>query len=82
MLSITSGTPCACAIAATASMSSTLSRGLAIVSAKIALVLGRSAARKFSGSSGSTKLHSMPKRSKVTENCDQVPPYSVLAATM
>jgi len=49
------GTPASRAIAAMAAMSITFDRGLPSVSEKIALVLGLSALRKFSGSSGSTQ---------------------------
>ena len=40
------------------------------------------ALRKFSGSSGSTKVTSMPIRRKLTSNCVYVPPYSVLEETI
>ena len=56
MLSITSGMLFSCAIFATASISRTLPRGLLIVSPKMHFVFGVMALRKFSGSSGSTKL--------------------------
>src|SRR5450631_76189 len=74
VLSMTSGTPASCAIAATAAMSSTLSCGLPSVSAYSALVLGLIARRKFSGSAESTNVVSMPNWANVTANCEYVPP--------
>ena len=66
VLSTTSGTPASCATPATASMSRMSICGLLIVSAKNALVLGRTAARHWSRSSGlSTKLTAMPIFGKV-----------------
>ena len=44
-------------------------RGLAMVSPYKARVFEVIALRKFSGSSGSTNLTSMPKRRKLTSNC-------------
>ena len=82
VLSIISGTPCSCAILATASMSSTLPRGFEIVSPYRHLVFGVIALRKFSGSSGSTNLTSRPNLRKLTSNCVYVPPYRVLADTI
>ena len=58
VLSTISGSSCSCAIAATASMSSTLPAGLPIVSPKNAFVFGRTARRHASGSSGSTQVSS------------------------
>jgi hypothetical protein len=49
-------------------MSSTLMRGLPMVSANTALVFGVIARRKFSGSSGSTKRVSMPSLRRLTSN--------------
>ena len=61
VLSTTNGTPASWARSATAAMSSTSINGLLIVSAKKALVFGRTAARQASRSSGSsTKSTSMP----------------------
>ena len=58
VLSTISGSSCACAMAATVSMSSTFPAGLPIVSAKNAFVFGRTACRQASGSSGSTQVSS------------------------
>ena len=55
VLSITSGTPCACATSATAAMSSTVRLGLPRLSANTARVFGRIAAAKASGCVASTK---------------------------
>ena len=61
VLSTMSGTPASCATAATPSMSRTSCLGLEMVSAKKSLVLGRTAARQDSRSSGSsTNVVSMP----------------------
>ena len=61
VLSTISGTPASCAMAATASMSRMWFFGFAIVSAKNALVFGRTAERQASRSSGSsTKLTWIP----------------------
>jgi hypothetical protein len=60
------GCPASRAIAPMAAMSITLIAGLPSVSEKIALVLGFSARRKFSGSSGSTSVASMPSFLKLT----------------
>ena len=66
VLSTTSGTPCSWARAATASMSRISDFGLAIVSPKSSLVLGRIAARHESIEVGSsTKVTSRPKRVSV-----------------
>ena len=61
VLSIISGTPCACAAFANFSISSTVSAGLAMVSPKTAFVFGRNAASSSSSEqSGDTKVKSMP----------------------
>jgi hypothetical protein len=52
-------------------MSSTLRRGLATVSAKMQRVLSDSAARKFSGSSESTKTVSMPSFLRLTSSWEK-----------
>ncbi len=70
------GTPASRAMAATAAMSITLIAGLPSVSEKMARVLGLSARRKFSGSSGSTRVASMPKFLKFTASIVYVPPYT------
>jgi hypothetical protein len=44
--------------------------------------VGPHRAAKLSGSDGSTKVVSMPRREKPMPSCPTVPPYSVLAATM
>ena len=51
VLSTMSGTPLSCAMSATRAMSSTLMRGLPMVSAKNSLVFGRTAAAHSCGSS-------------------------------
>ena len=56
VLSTSSGTPCSCAMPATASMSSTLPPGLPIVSQKKAFVLARTAPRQAARSSGFTHV--------------------------
>ncbi len=61
VLSTIRGTPCVWAAVANFSMSSTVSAGLAIVSPKTHLVLGRKAASSSSAlQSGATKVVSMP----------------------
>ncbi len=55
-------------------MSTMLMAGLPSVSEKIAFVFGRIARRKFSGSSGSTRVASMPSFGKLTTNIVCVPP--------
>jgi hypothetical protein len=74
VLSTMNGTPASRATAATAAMSITLMAGLPSVSEKIALVLGLRALRKFSGSSGSTRVASMPSFLKLTASIVYVPP--------
>jgi hypothetical protein len=69
-----SGTPAACAIPAIASRSVTTPPGLARLSTKIALHLGVSAVRKFSGSSGSTKMTFQPNFLKLRPNWVIEPP--------
>ena len=71
---MTSGTPWAWATSAIAAMSSTLTSGLPMVSPYTARVFGRMARVKFSGSDGSTKVVSMPRRLKPTPSCPTVPP--------
>ena len=67
VLSRIRGTPWLWAALANFSMSSTVRAGLAMVSPKTALVLGRKAASSSSGvQSGSTKVNSMPIRFMVT----------------
>jgi hypothetical protein len=66
VLSTMNGTPASRAMAPTAAMSIMLIAGLPSVSEKIALVFGCSARRKFSGSSGSTSVASMPSFLKLT----------------
>ena len=61
VLSTTSGTPFALAIAAMASISTTIPPGLARLSMKIALVLSSMAASMLAGSAGSTQLTFQPK---------------------
>ena len=75
VLSMIRGTPWAWAAAAKRSRSSTVRAGLAMVSPKTALVLGRKAA--FSSSSvqsGETKVTVMPIFAMVTEIRLKVPP--------
>ena len=75
VLSTISGTPCACAAPANFSMSSTVSAGLAMVSPKTALVLGRNAASSSAGvQSGLTNVNSTPILAMVTANRLYVPP--------
>ena len=76
VLSTISGTPCSCATAATASMSSTLPPGLPIVSAKNAFVFGRTASRQADGSSGSTQVSSTSILRSMCLSWFTVPPYS------
>mgnify|MGYP001036831822 CR=1 FL=1 len=64
VLSTTSRAPCPWAIAAAAAMSVRETVGLAGVSTKTIVVLGRMAARSASRSEVSTKLDSSPKRLK------------------
>ena len=82
VLSMMSGRRCLPATAATASMSSTSTFGLPIVSAKIALVFSRTARPKFSAFAGSTSETSMPRRGSVCMNALYVPPYSDAELTM
>ena len=51
-----------------------LMAGFPSVSEKIAFVLGRIALRKFPGSSGSTRVASMPNFGKLTVSIVCVPP--------
>ena len=81
VLSITSGTPCACATSATAAMSSTTRLGLPSDSAYTARVFGRIAAAKAAGSVASTKVVSMPNFFRFTASIVTLPPYSAPAAT-
>ena len=81
VLSMTSGTPCACATSAMDPMSSTTRLGLPRLSAKTARVLGRMAAAKASGFVASTKLVSMPNFFRLTASIVTLPPYSAPAAT-
>ena len=74
VLSITSGTPWACATSATAAMSSTARLGLPMLSAKTARVFGRIAAAKASGEPASTKVVAMPSFSRLTASMLTVPP--------
>ena len=74
VLSMMSGMPCSWAIFATGSMSNTFTSGLPSVSPYTARVVGRIARRKFSGSSGSTKVVSMPRREKPMPSWPTVPP--------
>ena len=69
VLSTISGMPTEWAISAIASISTTTPPGLARLSTKIALHLGVSARRKFSGSSGSTKWQCQPSFLKLRPNC-------------
>ena len=48
----------------------------------MSFVFGVIALRKFSGSSGCTKVVLIPIFRNVTSNCEYVPPYSVLAETI
>ncbi|MND00003.1 hypothetical protein D3C83_184840 [compost metagenome] len=66
MLSTMKGTPASRAILPIAAMSITLIAGLPSVSEKRHLVFGLMALRKFSGSSGSTSMDSMPSLAKFT----------------
>ena len=74
VLSITNGTPCACATSATAAISSTAKLGLPRLSANTARVLGRIAAAKASGRVASTKLVSMPNFFRLVASIVTVPP--------
>ena len=74
VLSTMNGTPASRATLPTASKSIMLMAGFPNVSEKTALVFGFSARRKFSGSSGSTKVASMPSFLKFTLNMVCVPP--------
>jgi hypothetical protein len=75
VLSTTSGTPTSWATPATPSMSSTSALGLAMVSAKNALVFGCTAARQASRSAwSSTKVTWMPSLGKVYFRRLTVPP--------
>jgi hypothetical protein len=82
VLSITSGTPCACATSAVRAMSSTTRLGLPRLSAKTARVLGRIAAANASGFVASTNVVSTPNFFRFTASIVTVPPYSAPAATM
>src|SRR5260221_13797011 len=74
VLSTMKGMPASLAIAAIALRSTMLIAGLPSVSEKIALVLGFSALRKFAGSSGATRVESMPSFLKFTLSIVFVPP--------
>ena len=75
VLSTMRGTPWAWAALANFSKSRTMRAGLAMVSPKTALVLGRKAALSSSSvQSGSTKVNSMPIRFMVTAKRLKVPP--------
>ena len=74
VLSTISSTPASRAIAAIGSMSTSMPPGLARTSMKIALVRALIAARKASGSAGSTKLTFQPKRRKECMNWVIEPP--------
>ena len=75
VLSTTSGTPTSWATPATPAMSSTAALGFAMVSAKNALVFGRTAARQASRSSwSSTNVTSMPSFLNVYFSRFTVPP--------
>ncbi len=75
VLSTMRGTPCAWAAVANFSMSRTASAGLAMVSPKTHLVLGRNAASSSSGVQlGSTKVHSIPILPSVWARRLKVPP--------
>ena len=82
VLSTISGRSCSCATDDTASMSSTLPPGLPIVSAKNALVFGRTAWRQASGSSGSTHVSSTLILPRKCLSWLIVPPYSAEDETM
>ena len=64
--STTSGTPTACAACESAARSATTPAGLATVSVKKAFVSGLAALAKASGSSGATKVVSIPRRRRET----------------
>ena len=81
VLSITSGTPCACATAATAAMSSTCRLGLPRLSANTARVVGRMAAANASIEVASTNVVSMPSLARLTASMLTLPPYNAPAAT-
>ncbi len=81
VLSMTSGSPCACATSATAAMSSSSMLGLPRLSANSARVFGRMAAAKASGFVASTKVVLMPNLARFTDSIDTEPPYSAPAAT-
>ena len=75
VLSTTSGRPASCAASAKVWMSRTVSAGLATVSPKTSLVLGRMAAAISSLlARGLTKVDSMPSLGRVTEKRLMVPP--------
>ena len=76
VLSTMSGTPFLCAIFANFAMSRTQPDGLATVSPKTHLVLGRNAFCISAGeASGSTKVNSIPSFLRDTANRLKVPPY-------
>ena len=62
--------------------SATTPEGLPTTSVYTSLVLGRMAAAKASGSSGATKVVSMPSRARVTSSSVRVPPYRAADETM
>ncbi len=72
--SITSGTPAACAMSATARTSSTCAMGFVTDSANSARVVGRMAAAHASRSSWSTNVTSMPQSANVSCSRSTVPP--------
>ncbi len=74
VLSTMKSTPASCAIAAIAARSATTPVGLDRLSTKTALHFGVSARRKFSGSSGSTKIASQPNFLKLRPNWVIEPP--------
>ena len=73
--STTSGTPASWATADSAPRSATVPAGLATVSVNRSLVRpGWTAAAKAAGSSGATKVVSIPSRRSVTSSSTKVPP--------
>ncbi len=68
VLSMTSGMPWPCATSAIAAMSGTSSRGLPMVSRKIAFVFASMAGAKFAGSEPSTNVVVMPSLGSVHWN--------------
>ncbi len=82
VLSTTSGSPAACATAATPATSRTLPSGLPMLSANSARVRGPIAARQASRSSGSwTNVTAIPRSANVVESRVWVPPYRPADAT-